>query len=266
MPSRIRRRIEGTARLFGYNLILSGHKKEISIYRGFPVDMDDRFKKIYEVCREYTVTSIERMYALYKAVEYIVNEKIPGDFVECGVWKGGSSMVIAKTLLNMKETKRKIYLYDTFAGMSKPTEKDMQSFDSVAAIKVWRRKQKKDHNEWAFSPIYEVKKNMLATGYPEKNIVYVEGKVEDTIPETIPAKIALLRLDTDWYESTYHELKHLFPLVSYKGVLIIDDYGHFTGAKEATDKYLKETGNKMLLNRIDYTGRLGIKLEKSKSM
>src|SRR3989338_5785556 len=123
---------------FGYQITRTEDNKI------FLKDMDAGFEEIYEKCKAYTITSIERMYALYKATEYIVNSKIPGDFVECGVWKGGSIMVIAKTLLNMKETKRKIYLYDTFAGMSKPTEKDMQSFDSVAAIKVWRRKQKKD--------------------------------------------------------------------------------------------------------------------------
>ncbi|MFN4149649.1 MAG: TylF/MycF/NovP-related O-methyltransferase, partial [Candidatus Sericytochromatia bacterium] len=73
-------------------------------------------------------------------------------------------------------------------------------------------------------------------------------------------KISLLRLDTDWFESTYHELKYLFPLLSKNGVLIIDDYGHWKGAKEAVDKYIKEENITILLNRIDYTGRIGIKI------
>ena len=101
---------------------------------------------------------------------------------------------------------------------------------------------------------------MLSTKYPKKNLIFIKGKVEDTIPLTVPPKIALLRLDTDWYESTYHELKYLFPLLSNKGALIIDDYGCWAGAKKAVDTYFDENKIVILLNRIDYTGRLGIKV------
>jgi O-methyltransferase len=95
------------------------------------IDNDKTFLKIYERCKEYTMTPRERVYALYKAVEYIVKAKIPGDFVECGVWRGGSTMVIALTLLELKEDSRKIYLYDTFKGMTMPTEKDYDNFKKI---------------------------------------------------------------------------------------------------------------------------------------
>lgn len=241
-------------RIFGYEITYISKK--------FPEDMDREFEEIYKKCKEYTMTSIERMYALYKSVEYVVNSKIPGDFVECGVWKGGSSMVIAHSLLKMKEMDRKIYLYDTFAGMSKPGQKDIRISDSLPVIKIWEKKERKNYNEWDFSPLSEVEKNMFSTGYPRNNIIFAKGKVEETIPRTIPDQIALLRLDTDWYESTCHELNCLFPLLSVNGVLIIDDYGHYAGAKEAVDKYFKKNNIPILLNRIDYTGRLGIKLRK----
>ena len=84
--------------------------------------------------------------------------------------------------------------------------------------------------------------------------------MEETIPTHIPHAISLLRLDTDWYESTKHELTHLFPLLSPGGVIIIDDYGHWQGAKKAVDEYFEENKIKILLNRIDYTGRIGVKL------
>ena len=226
----------------------------------FPVDLEPEFKEIYERCKKYTMTSLERMYALYKAVKYIIHSKVPGDFVECGVWKGGSSMIMAYTLLKEKETIRKIYLYDTFKGMSRPTEKDLRISDSASVINKWERKQKEEYNEWDFSPLKEVKKNMFSTGYPGENMVFVKGKVEDTIPDIMPTKIALLRLDTDWYESTFHELTHLCPLLSYNGILIIDDYGHWAGAREAADQYFKENNITILLNRIDYSARIGIKL------
>ena len=158
----------------------------------------------------------------------------------------------------MNDAKRNIYLYDTFAGMSKPSKKDKRMFDSLDFMEIWKKKQRKEHNELSFSPLSEVRENMLSTKYPEKNLIFVEGKVEDTIPNKIPSKIALLRLDTDWYESTCHELKHLYPLLSHRGILIIDDYGYCKGSKEAVDEYFKN-GNPILLNRIDIAGRLGIK-------
>jgi hypothetical protein len=101
---------------------------------------------------------------------------------------------------------------------------------------------------------------MFLTKYPQNNLVFVKGMVENTIPASIPSQISLLRLDTDWFESTYHELKYLFPLLSNKGIVIIDDYGHWMGAKEATDKFFSENKILILLNRIDGTGRLGIKI------
>jgi len=195
------------------------------------IDKDRQFRKIYAKCKNYTMTSKEKMYALYKSVKYLIDSKIPGDFVECGVWQGGSTMLIASTLRTLKQTNRKIYLYDTFKGMSEPTSKDCRLNDpSIKAKKIW-------HNNWCFSPLSEVKKNMFSTGYPQNKLVFIKGKVENTIPKTIPSKISLLRLDTDWYQSTKHELTHLFPVLAKNGVLIIDDYGYWAGSKKAVDEY-----------------------------
>lgn len=214
-------------------------------------DMDTEFLDIYRWCKDFTVTSVERMFALHKAVQYIVKSDIQGDIVECGVWKGGSSMLCALTLRMLVETYRNVYLYDTYSGMSEPTEKDVDFKGQQA--------KKGDFNEWCAIPLDDVKKTMYSTGYPHDKIVFVKGKVEDTIPRIIPEKIALLRLDTDFYESTYHEMVHLFPRLVSGGVLIIDDYGHFKGAREAVDRYIQENGVRILLNRIDYTGRIGVK-------
>ena len=82
--------------------------------------------------------------------------------------------------------------------------------------------------------------------------------MEDTIPKKAPQMISLLRLDTDWYESTRHELIHLFPRIAPFGVIIIDDYGHWQGVREAVDEYIRENNIKILLNRVDYTGRIGV--------
>jgi hypothetical protein len=205
------------------------------------------------------MTSYERIFSLCKSVEYIVQHSIPGDFVECGVWKGGSMMAIARTLIN-KRANRELYLFDTFEGMSTPTEVDV-SIKGVSATTALAKESKRTGPNWAYSPLDEVKRNLLATGYDQTLVKFVKGKVEDTIPGQAPSQIALLRLDTDWYESTYHELVHLYPRLSIGGVLIIDDYGHWQGARKAVDQYLTENNLKLLLNRIDYTGRIGVKLE-----
>ncbi len=241
--------IQRIANLLGYKIT---HNKDNEI------DGDKKFLKIYNDCKDYTMTSRERMFALYKSVQYIIKSKIPGDFVECGVWKGGSAMLIALTLKDLNTQNRRIYLYDTFKGMVKPTEKDHSYRKKKSLIMIWKKKQKKGHNTWSFVPLTEAKKNMASTGYPEDRITFVKGKVEETIPKNNPKKISLLRLDTDWYESTKHELIHLFPLLSKKGVLIIDDYGHYIGSKKAVDEYF--LNRDILLNRIDYTGRIGIKV------
>ena len=220
--------------------------------------IDDEFGTIYQKCRNFTMTSKERMYALYKAVEYVVNAKILGDFVECGVWKGGSAMVIAYTLIQMEEKDRRIFLYDTYLGMEEPTEADRSISDDTPAIEQWKKRRNRSQSNWCFASLSDVRNNMLSTGYPEDHLFFVKGRVQDTVPESSPSQIALLRLDTDWYESTKHELIHLYPPLTKYGILIIDDYGYWSGSKKAVDEYFSNTP--ILLNRIDNTGRIGTKL------
>ena len=100
---------------------------------------------------------------------------------------------------------------------------------------------------------------MLSTGYPEDKIKLIKGKVEETIPRSIPTHLALLRLDTDWYESTKHELRYLYPLLEAQGILIIDDYGHWQGAKKAVDEYFRTNQDEVSLHRIDFTARALVK-------
>lgn len=220
-------------------------------------DFEPEFTVIQKTAGNFSMTSPERMYALYKAVEYVSVNAIKGDYVECGVWKGGSSMLAASAFKSRNDTGRKLFLYDTFEGMSEPSDADI-SFSGNKVKDNWTE-VKRDEKIFCYSALDEVKINMHKTGYPENNIVYVKGKVEETIPATMPSSISLLRLDTDWYESTYHELKYLYPLVHDKGIIILDDYGHWQGAKKAVDQYFEEIGIRPYLHRIDYTGRLFIK-------
>ncbi len=226
----------------------------------YPKDMDAEFFPIYHNCKNFTMTSIERCYALYKAIEYIHEREIPGEIVECGVWKGGSAMICALSLLHFGEMNRDIYLYDTFTGMVEPSPRDI-SLNGEIALDTYHELITHEYNNWCYAPFDEVSKNILSTGYPIEKIKLIKGKVEDTIPKYSPSKIAILRMDTDWYSSTFHQFTHLYPLVPKGGVVIIDDYGYWQGCKEATDDYFRQRGDFILLNRIDDGGRIGVKIE-----
>ncbi|MGV8813815.1 MAG: TylF/MycF/NovP-related O-methyltransferase [Gelidibacter sp.] len=212
--------------------------------------------EIIEKVKAYTMTSPERIVSLIRAINYIEENNIEGSVVECGVWKGGSIMA---TLLALKEKTRDIFLYDTFEGMSEPTLED-KSYKNESAQKAYLDKGDSWKRIECYSTLDEVEHNIYSIDYPKNKISFIQGKVEETIPQTIPEKIAILRLDTDWYESTMHEMVHLFPKLVRGGVIIIDDYGHWQGCKKAVDEYLFNNDIKLLLNRIDYTGRIGIKL------
>lgn len=208
---------------------------------------------------ETTMTSPERIVGLIRAVEYVVHSGLPGDIVECGVWRGGSMWIAARTLLQRDDATRDLWLYDTFEGMSEPTAADVD-FTGHSAAGLLQIHDPEDRNGvWCLSRLDEVKKTMASSGYPAERVRYVTGKVEDTLSIHRPAQIALLRLDTDWYESTRCELEWLFPCLVPGGVLIVDDYGHWQGCRRAVDEYFAITGQRIHLARMDYTGRIGIK-------
>ena len=226
----------------------------------WPADFEDFHKEIIEKVRPYTMTSNERLFALIEAVKYIVNNHIEGDIVECGVWKGGSMMAAAETLRKLGQTNRNLYLYDTYAGMTAPTDADKAHNNETAAALLEKDiNNKSDSVVWAYSSVEEVRANVATIGYPAQLIHFIEGDVLKTIPATVSEKIALLRLDTDWYESTKHEMIHLYPKLVSKGALIIDDYGFWKGSRQAVDEYIAENKVQILLNRIDDTGRVAVK-------
>lgn len=223
-----------------------------------PVD-----QKIIAQCEPYTMTRPERVLAVIDAVRYCVRRGIPGDFAECGVWKGGSVLAMVLTLQDEGVQDRDIWLYDTFEGMTAPTERDVSPYGG-SALDAWRKARQKNERVWehAFGEdVFDeagVRDLLIGTGYPAERLHFVRGPVEETIPDNAAETLSLLRLDTDWYESTKHELEHLYPRLSEAGVLIIDDYGFWRGSQVAVDEYFADQVP-VLLNRIDHTGRLVIK-------
>jgi O-methyltransferase len=218
------------------------------------IDLEPWVADILHRVRPYTRTSAERISALCHATQYVARAKIPGDIVECGVWRGGSMMAAALTLLQERDL-RTLHLYDTFAGMTEPTEVDRQIRTGRLASELLEESP----GAMAYAGLREVRRNLYSTKYPTDRLNFIEGKVEDTIPARAPSRIAILRLDTDWYESTRHELIHLYPRLSTGGVMIIDDYGHFAGSRKATDEFI-DANQPIFLNRIDPDARLVMKV------
>jgi hypothetical protein len=223
-----------------------------------PGDFDEGAKEIIRAVREWTMTGNAKLFALIQAVRYVVRHDIPGDFVECGVWRGGSSQAAARTFIESGDTERDLYLFDTFEGMPPPSALDVRHDGRSADELMAAARSRQKSMVWAMASLDDVRDGFSKVPYPPEQVHFIEGKVEDTIPEGAPEQIAILRLDTDWYESTRHELEHLYSRLSPGGVLILDDYGYWQGARQAVDEFLEETGERLLLTRMA-SGRIAVK-------
>lgn len=222
-----------------------------------PRDYDEAAQETIRHVKPWTMTSPEKLNALILSVRHVVKHDIPGDVVECGVWRGGSMQAAARTLMEAGDTSRHLYLFDTYEGMSAPTEKDRRGHDGASAADLLQTSPK-ESGVWAVATLEDVQQGMTRIGYPDDRVHYVQGLVEETVPESAPDRISILRLDTDWYASTKHELEHLYTRLSPGGVLLLDDYGWWDGAKTAVDEWLEETGERLLLLRMA-EGRVAVK-------
>lgn len=198
-----------------------------------------------------SMTSVERRAAMIEACRSVAG--VPGDIVECGVFKG-ANIILARKLL----PDRVCWLYDTFTGMTLPDEIDVSVSSGNPAVDRYNVKMDSGTG-WCRASLDDVRDNLLAAGVlHEDRLRFVAGDVNETlrISANVPDRIALLRLDTDWYASTRTELEVLYPRLSPGGVLIVDDYGHWMGARRAVDEYF---GGSVELTKIDYTAVMMVK-------
>jgi len=207
-----------------------------------------------------TMTSVAKLVNTMKSCRYVVENDIDGDWVECGVWRGGSS-ILAKMMFEHLESNKEVWLFDTFEGMTKPTNEDVHiAFQQPAQIK-YEQTLNEDHSDWCYASLEDVKLNISNSRVDESGMHLIKGDVCETLYTTqLPKKISILRLDTDWYESSKTEMSVLYPKLSINGVLILDDYGHWSGAKKAVDEYFQKYKPAPMLNVVDYAGRSGIKV------
>ncbi|HEU5152440.1 MAG TPA: TylF/MycF/NovP-related O-methyltransferase [Iamia sp.] len=218
-------------------------------------------RRIVQRCLPFTMGSPERLLATIDATEYVLARGVPGALAECGVWRGGSVLAMLLSLQAAGVDDRDVYLFDTFEGMTAPTEEDTSAFHAPATEEWSGAEGGRAYGELFSAETFgeaQVRRLLHATGYPPARIHLVRGPVEETLPAAAPDGLALLRLDTDWYESTRHELEHLYPRLATGGVLIVDDYGHWEGARKAADEHLAQHPA-LLLSRSDYTGRMAVK-------
>lgn len=228
-----------------------------NISKKFPVEISGVERAILTKVKPITMTSTNRLSGIALAMLYIRANGIEGDVVECGVWAGGS--IAAAALLGANDDiQRKYWLFDTFKGMTRPSMHDpKEARDGYQKMKH----SDDDGSNWCEVNEAQVRNNLVLAGVDVSTCIFVAGDVGKTlIEEKLPTEIALLRLDTDWYESTLIELEVLFPKLASGGVIIIDDYGHWEGARKAVDEYFEKQRVKPLLIPLDYTGRICIKI------
>lgn len=224
----------------------------------YPQDFSKFTRELWDKIEPYTMTSQARVANLEYAVRHILAHGLRGDFVECGVGAGGSMMAVALTLLALGDADRRILLYDTYEGMPRPTERDLSVFGKPA-LRKWKRRTKDGKNAWHNYPLEDVENNLAQTRYPAEKMLFIKGLVQDTLPHNDSASIALLRLDTNLYESTAVECEHLYPKLVSGGVFIIDDYYRCLGQKDAVDEYLEKHKQRVLLVRVDDHAAMGVK-------
>jgi hypothetical protein len=231
------------------------HQTELQDYSIADIDNDPTFTKLFRMSRDYSMTGKDAMFALYQSVRYVVESEVEGAIVECGVWRGGSALLAALTLREL-ESERPIFLYDTFEGMTPPSARDIDVEGGHADDYIERYG---DDGKWCYAGLEEVEATFRQHGFGAE-VSLIKGDVANTLRTHAPSgSVSLLRLDTDWYDSTKLEMEILYPKLSVGGVLIIDDYGHWQGSRAAVDEYFAHT-RRPLLNRVNNQVRLAIKV------
>jgi O-methyltransferase len=208
---------------------------------------------IYNHIEGHTLASPYGIMSLIQSVEYILENNIPGALLECGVFVGGNIQAMIKVLKILGHYDRDIWAYDTFSGMPKPQEIDIE-FKTGPAIILWEKNKfanSEVSSRWVRYTLRKVMEQITPLEYPAERLHFIKGMVEKTVPKHLPGQIALARFDTDFYSSTKHEFEHIYPRVSSGGIIFVDDYGAFLGSKTATDEYIKENNLNLHLEIVD---------------
>jgi len=226
-------------------------KQQRNHVSGFPKVVDPLFKTYYEACRDRIRLSLEALYDLWWTCQFVCANNFRGDIVELGVWQGGALEMIGYALNEFKG-KNRVVGYDSFEGHPEPEATEVDIWGNNMRDKYLELKSAGE--KWAFADYDEVNKRLQSI---YKNVRLVKGVFNNSTDTSFITEISILRLDLDWYEPTKTALKKLYGKISKGGVLIIDDYGHHSGARKATDEYIEENKLKINLRHINYSCVVG---------
>lgn len=192
--------------------------------------------------QEFIMGDRKRMAKHYAIALDLEKRKIFGDFVECGVCNGGSAATFA---LGLKKTVGEIWLYDSFSGLPMPVEIDqLEAFNFVGKC---LGSEEKVHQAMAIS------------GFPKSRYIIRKGWFKDTFQMELPQKVSLLHIDSDWYESVLICLDTFYDRVVEGGVILLDDFGHWEGAREALFDFLERRHLRPVLERFGHAQLFWVK-------
>lgn len=195
--------------------------------------------------RALTMIGIKRLHQLRLACEDVIKRDVPGDFVECGVWRGGAVIMMRAVLHALDDPFRTVYACDSFEGLPAPTS------DVDRDLDLHTKKELAVGVEEVMSNLERFGLNDLKVYYSQGDFKYLPGQIENSI--------SVLRLDGDMYSSTMHCLRALYPLLSVGGYCIIDDYGAMHQCRRAVEEYRAEKGLTEKSTEIDWSGIYWIK-------
>ena len=194
-----------------------------------------------------TMIGMQRLTSLQHCVEKVLADGIPGDLVECGVWRGGAAILMRAILSAYGDETRRVWLADSFAGVPPP---DTVNYKADKGIKLHR------HAKILGVPEAEVRANFERYGLLDEQVRFIPGWFKDTLADAPVEQIAVLRLDGDLYESTIQALDALYPRLSSGGYCIIDDYYALKACEQAVTDYREKHGISVEIEEIDGTGVL----------
>lgn len=251
--------LKKAAKSFGFEVHRLGNGTDT-----IPVEFEARDVRIlnYVRDRKLTMAGQLRIIATINACKHAVLAEVPGDFVECGVWRGGNSLA-AKMTFEAYDSQKRVFLFDTFAGMTPPTKYDTSAYEKVDSQAQFKAGDRGKHNDWCFASLDDVRASFEASGVDMAGVAFVAGDVMKTlkVKKNLPQAISVLRLDTDFYDSTKAEMEVLYPLLSSRGSLLLDDFGYWDGARRAVTEYINAlpSSQQPLLNFTDTSGRMAIR-------
>jgi len=192
----------------------------------------------------HTMVGVKRLQNLRELAQRAIDEDVPGDFIEAGVWRGGCCILLRGVLAANMVADRRVYAADSFAGLPAPNP---LAYPEDAGFDL------SGYRQLAVS-VDRVKENFARYGLLDEQVVFVEGSFKETLPRLPIGRLALLRLDADLYESTIIALEALYPKLSPGGFVIVDDFGVLPPCRKAVMDYRERMRIDAPVQPIDASG------------